>query len=570
MVIKTKSVLYQLNDVSLQWIFYFLALFKFSFFFIFQWKKIKLNYKNAKRIQGKVLHYIISKNKNVSYLKEYNLKDKPSYLEFREKLPIEDYEHFRPYIEKNLRTGERTLTQEQPVFFLKTSGTKGLPKYIPITEEGKKLYKKSQNLMSFNLFLSNYRALNGKIFSISSPAREEKLNRNYFAGSMSGILQEESPSLIKSKFTIPPEILAILLYKDKYLLFTLIALCEENVSLLSTANPSTLLKLLSVIAANRKKLIDTLASGKLQKLGLHPDSIAIAQKCSFIVSSKRKKEIVELLQSKNKDINYFDIWPQLKSVITWTAGSCSYLIPQLKKTLPARCSIIDVGYLSSEFRGTVMLKGRSVPNIQEVFFEFAERSSWESGKKDVLRLHELKQEKQYYVFVTTFNGLYRYDINDIVQVNGYYLNTPCFEFVQKGKGTTNITGEKLYENQLIRAVNKAQKELQLSVPFFICLANQNDLSYTLYTEGINSSIHLFQNLVHAELCSCNIEYKEKTKSERLKPVQVVAVKNGTGEKYKTYCILKGQRDSQLKIQHLQYRKDVDYDFSQQIVTEQQG
>ena len=569
MDIKTKSVLYKFTDIFLQKGLYFLVLLKFSVLFIFSWKKIKSNYKNPKRIQGKVLHYILNKNKNVSYLREYNLVDQPSYLEFMEKLPIKGYEHFRSYIEKNISTGEKTLTQEQPVFFSKTSGTQGLPKYIPITEEGKKLYKSGQNLMSFNLFLSNYKALSGKIFAISSPTREEKLQKKYFAGSMSGILREESPSIIKNKFTIPSKLLSIQSYKDKYLLFTLIALCEEYVSLLSTANPSTLLKLLSVIKDNQKKLIKTLGSGELRELDLMPASLAAAQKCLFTVSSKRKKQMIALLQSED-NISYFHIWPQLKSVITWTAGSCSYLIPQLKNTLPAQCSIVDLGYLSSEFRGTFVLNGRSVPNMQEVFFEFAEPSSWESGKTEILRLHELKQGKQYYVFVTTFNGLYRYDINDIIQVNGYYLNTPCIEFVQKGKGTTNITGEKLYESQLVKAVNKTQKELQLSIPFFICLANQNNLSYTLYVEGINESVLPFQNMVHSELCNYNIEYKEKTKSERLKPIQVIVIKNGTGEKYKSYCISKGQRDSQLKVQHLQYWKDVNYNFSQQTLTGKQS
>ena len=564
MNIKTTTFLYKFIDISLQKILYFLALFKFSIFFIFQWRKIQSKYKDPKRTQDQVLNNILNTNKEVSYLKQHNLKD-TSYFEFTKKLSIKDYEAFRPYIEQNISSGENTLTQSPPIFFTKTSGTQGLPKYIPITEEGKKLYKNSQNLMSFNLFLSNYKNLDGKIFSISSPRKEEKLKGTYFAGSMSGVLQEESPSVIKKKFIIPLEILFIQSYKDKYLLFALIALCEKNIALLSTANPSTLLKLLSVLNLNRKKLMQTLHLGNLQYLDLMPDSLNITQNCSLAISPRRKKQMIELLQS-DKDINYFHLWPQLKSVITWTGGSCSYLIPQLKNRIPSQSSIIDLGYLSSEFRGTIVLKNQSIPAIQEVFFEFAERSSWESGKKETLRLYELEQGKEYYIFVTTFNGLYRYDINDIVKVTGYFLDTPCLEFVQKGKGTTNITGEKLYESQLIKAVDKVQKKLQMSISFFICLADQSRLTYTLYAEGLNDSVHSFQDMLHSELCNDNIEYKEKTKSERLKSIQVLALKKGTGEKYKNHCVSKGQRDSQLKIQHLQYWKDVDYDFSKQVIT----
>lgn len=564
MDIKTKSFFQELTDVCLQKVLYFLALFKFSYFFIFQWKKIKSNYRSPQKIQDKTLHSILSKNKEVFYLKQYGLKNNMSYFEFSKNFPISDYEVFRPHIERNIKTGAKTLTENPPVFFTKTSGTKGLPKYIPVTEEGKRLYKTSQNLMSFNLFLSDYKNLDGKIFTVSSPMREEKLEGGYFAGSMSGLLREESPSLIKNKFVIPLDLLSVSSYRDKYLLFVLMALCEEHVALLSTANPSTLLKLLSVLNTNREKLIKTLQSGSLEDLDLTSESLGIAKDSLFFISSNRKKQMLNLLHTK-EEINYFHLWPRLKSVITWTAGSCSYLIPQLKDTLPSECVIVELGYLSSEFRGTVVLKNQSLPSIEEVFFEFAERLSWESGKREILRLHELEKNKLYYVFVTTFNGLYRYDINDIVKVTGYYLNTPCFEFVQKGKGTTNITGEKLYENQLIKAVNKAQTQLQLSVPFFICLADRSFLSYTLYVEGIADSVISFKNMVHSELCQCNIEYMEKTKSERLKTIQVAAVKSGTGERYKHHCISKGQRDSQLKIQYLQYLKDVDYDFSGEVI-----
>ena len=565
-MIKTKTFLYEFVDTSLQGTLYLLALFKFSIFFLFQWKKVKSVYKDPKKAQDKVLHYILSKNKEVSYLRQYHLKDM-SYSEFI-KLPIRDYEAFRSYVEKNINRGEKTLTQSSPVFFAKTSGTQGLPKYIPVTEEGKRLYRKGQNLMSFNLFLSNYKNLNGKIFAISSPMKEERLKKGYFAGSMSGMLREKSPAIVRKKFVIPLEILSISSYKDKYLLLALIALCEANIALLSTANPSTLLKLLSVLNVNRKKLMQTLQSGNLKNLDLTPSSLAMIKKSTFMISPKRKKQMIALLQS-DEDIDYFNFWPQLKSVVTWTAGSCAYLIPQLKNTLPLQCSIIDLGYLSSEFRGTVVLEGHSVPAIQETFFEFSECLSWESGEKKILRLHELKQGEKYYIFVTTFNGLYRYDINDIVKVTGYYMNTPCLKFVQKGKGTTNITGEKLYENQLVKAVNKVQTQLQFSIPFFICLADPTCLSYTLYAEGVTDSVHIFQKRLHSELCDCNIEYREKTRSERLKPIQIVALEKGTGEKYKKHCVSKGQRDSQLKIQHLQYKKDINYDFSNQIITDKQ-
>jgi hypothetical protein len=59
------------------------------------------------------------------------------------------------------------------------------------------------------------------------------------------------------------------------------------------------------------------------------------------------------------------------------------------------------------------------------------------------------------VFVTNASVLYRYKMNDIVEVAGLYGRTPLIRFVQKGKGVVSFTGEKLYEVQVIAAVEFA-------------------------------------------------------------------------------------------------------------------
>ena len=63
-----------------------------------------------------------------------------------------------------------------------------------------------------------------------------------------------------------------------------------------------------------------------------------------------------------------------------------------------------------------------------------------------------KPGRRYYVLFTTAAGLYRYFMNDLVEVTGFFHRTPLLRFVQKGKGVTSLTGEKLYEAQAIEAV----------------------------------------------------------------------------------------------------------------------
>ena len=43
-------------------------------------------------------------------------------------------------------------------------------------------------------------------------------------------------------------------------------------------------------------------------------------------------------------------------------------------------------------------------------------------------------------------------MNDLLEVTGWFRRAPLLRFLQKGKGVTSLTGEKLYEAQAIDAV----------------------------------------------------------------------------------------------------------------------
>jgi hypothetical protein len=121
-------------------------------------------------------------------------------------------------------------------------------------------------------------------------------------------------------------------------------------------------------------------------------------------------------------MNLGDVWPMLDIVMTWTEGSCRIALDRLRPYLPPGVTIFEMGYSASELRGTVPLEADRpdcVPLLGDVFFEFVERSNWEAGDPRFLGLADLKPNIQYYVFVTTIDGLYRYDMNDIVEAGSW-------------------------------------------------------------------------------------------------------------------------------------------------------
>jgi hypothetical protein len=225
--------------------------------------------------------------------------------------------------------------------------------------------------------------------------------------------------------------------------------------------------------------------------------------------------------------------------------------------------MVEMGYLSSEFRGSInvdIVNNRCIPTLHENFFEFVERQAWDNGDRQTLRLEEVKQGEQYYVIITTQDGLYRYAMNDIIEVSGRFHNTPTITFVQKGKGVTNLTGEKLYESQLVQAMQGIQAELNTDLTFFMLLACPETLQYFLFIELPPTHAGIGE-MLERRLAGLNVEFDAKRKSGRLLPLQVVYVKPGTEDAYKRYCIENGQREGQFKLLRLQYADTFAFDFT---------
>ncbi|MEM7617279.1 MAG: GH3 auxin-responsive promoter family protein, partial [Pseudomonadota bacterium] len=474
-----------------------------------------------------------------------------SYEDFILNVPIHSYEDLRLYIKDQEKYQKNFINISQPVLYAQTSGTTDTPKYIPILKNSLRQYKKSQHIVAYTEYKDISKVYDGKILAIVSPAIEGELKSKTPYGSMSGLIYQSMPRFFYNKYVVPPKIFQINDYDLKYYLISAFALAEQDITLIATANPSTILKINAVISEQWDNLVTEVELGN--KYGLRPNP-------------KRAQDLRELYSNKAKYI-FADLWPNLKSVTTWMDGSCAVLIPILRKLLSQSTKIVEMGYISSEFRGSInidVINNKCIPTIHENFFEFVERDEWENKNSNFLTIENIKKGKQYYVFVTTQNGLYRYFINDIIEVNGRFNKTPTINFVQKGKGVTNITGEKLYESQVIAAIQAFKKEIDLEFDFFVMIANQKSLGYSLYieTEQLIGSAKTFEK----HLSNLNIEFKQKRNSGRLKPTSIMLLKSGTADSYKKYCIKNGQREGQFKMINLQYQQECSFNFDKYIRT----
>src|SRR5207248_8335821 len=104
-----------------------------------------------------------------------------------------------------------------------------------------------------------------------------------------------------------------------------------------------------------------------------------------------------------------------------------------------------------------------VLDVTTHYFEFLPEEEAESAQPAVLAAHELQEGRSYFILPTTAFGLYRYHIHDLVRVTGFHNRTPLVEFLSKGSHFANLTGEKLSEYHVTRAMAAVLKETDLTL-----------------------------------------------------------------------------------------------------------
>ena len=91
--------------------------------------------KNPFDSQDKVFKDLIRQAKNTRFGKDHKFEEIQSYLDFKHRVPVRDYEGLKDYVELIRRGDTDVLWKGTPLYFAKTSGTTSGAKYIPITKE---------------------------------------------------------------------------------------------------------------------------------------------------------------------------------------------------------------------------------------------------------------------------------------------------------------------------------------------------------------------------------------------------------------------------------------------------
>ncbi len=521
-----------------------------------QYARLLQHANRPERAQQIALQGVLKLCRRTEQGRRFGLANVKDAADFRRAVPIQTYEDIRTAVERQMATGALEISPEPPLMYARTSGTTGRPKYIPVTATTLRQARAAQRAMAFPPYRS-VGAFGGRVLGIGGAAEEERMPNGVIAGAVSGLIYRTMPGPLRASYALPAEVFDVEDYELKYLLIARLAMAAADLTLISTANPATVLRLMAIVSAHRAHLLQDLNEGGFHALSSLPTAVRRA----VVPLLDPAPEVAKRLAAIDV-LTLARVWPRLRAVVTWLGGGCAHAAAAVRAQLPSSARMIDAGYVASELRGTIVVdaeRNLALPLLADVFFEFVENDRWDRGVRDTLLIHELEQGRDYQIIVSTAAGLLRYRMNDVMRVVGVVGATPALTFVRKGRGVTNIVGEKVSEDQIHAAVSAVFASPPI---FFIAVADARAAVYRLYVEcaGLDSP-HLAKAF-DAKLHEINIEYAAKRASGRLSQIEIVYLRRGAGAAYHRHCVeVKGQRESQIKTLALQSIEDLDFDLN---------
>ena len=471
-------------------------------------------------------------------------------------VPANDFEALRPYVERHKNGEKDILFPGKPDMYATTSGTTSEPKWVPMTHKYlKDVYGKMSHIWTWNFVKHRNKIFGGHIFPIVGKEVEGYAPDGTLFGSVSGVLVRDIPSIIKKHYTAPACVMSIGDYTARNYTLMLMAIQHKDVTLWATANPSTILELMRTVDEHLNEMIADIERGEISEAFHIEPEIREELKPYLKANPARANELRTLLQQKpDGKLLPKDYWPHLQYLSTWKCGNTKIYMEKYMDAFDWNETFYqELGYIATECRFGFSLDdtNESVLFPHMHYYEFVEESEIQSPHKHFLQINELEIGKRYCAYVTTYSGLFRYNMNDLIEVGGKYKNTPTIHMVSKVNGIVSLTGEKLYETQFIDAVHAAEKTTGLKTKFFVGFADISESKYHFYFEFVNEEItqeeaDLLAAEVDKELMKINMEYDSKRASFRLHEPQAHILMSNAYSRFKAACLRDGFRDGQFK------------------------
>jgi hypothetical protein len=473
------------------------------------------------------LDALLDQVRDTAFGRDHGLRRGLTLQQFRDQVPLRGHDDLLPWLTR-MQAGEANVLTRAPVrSLLKTSGTTGASKLLPVTEAYARTVDQGQELWRLALIRDHEGVTQGRALTVVSPASEAKLPSGLRYGSNTGRMQSRQPWYIKWRIPVPPQVAAI--QDADARVYTLLRFAlQHKISTITTANPSTLLLLCRKLQEHRAALTRDLRSG-----GLSGPASSLSRRTRLALRARLRRTPVPTQWTPAA------IW-DLATVNCWKGGPAQFFIDRLEGALGGPVPVREVGLTASEGYFAVPMSDGDEGGVAWLgghlleFMDDTETARW---------AWELQVGQRYRLVISTLAGLYRYDMQDVVECTGHVGRAPLLKFVRKAGNVLSVTGEKLTEDQIVAGMRVALAGA--SVTGFTVGHRMAEIPrLRVMVEGAVPSG--LAGALDAALQDGNIEYAAKRDSGRLGLPEVESVPAGTYLRYRNQRVAEGAPDGQVK------------------------
>ncbi|WP_072622632.1 GH3 auxin-responsive promoter family protein [Spirulina major] len=508
-------------------------------------------------IQTEFLAQLLQVNRNTVLGQALGLGTVQTLSDFRQQVPVTQYSTYEPYVERMFQGEQNVMTPDPAIYFSITSGSTGNRKMLPITKRSRQAVSRANQVaMGFAAWVAqrDRRPLGKMLFNNSARPFGYSPQGIAYGPISVGDINLLGP-IYQQVFAHPVDVLRIEDGETRNYLALLFALRDRNLGLLSATFPLYALTFCQAIEHHAPSLIHDLKTGTL------PDWLQLDSALKRRLTRQWRSDphrAAELAQIFHHTGHLYpkDAWPKLSFMITARGGTSDFYFerfPEYFGDLPifgGTYSSAEAVYGMHRDFGT----DGAILAVNSGFYEFIPESEWEATEPQTVLPHEVNVGDRYRILVTALNGLYRYDIGDVVEIEGFYHDAPMLIFRHRRGGLLSATTEKTTEYHLVATFNQLQTEFNLTLTYF-CVTLSDDIPphYRVNIElapgqvlnNPDRFIHRFDQI----LASVHASYAYRRPSPIPDPrLRILAP--GSFNELRRRSLARGVLESQLKLPHL--------------------
>jgi hypothetical protein len=458
--------------------------------------------------QFSVWQDLIASGQYTEFGRKFRFSEIQSLEDYKKRIPIQDYDSLKPYIERMMKGEENVLWNTPINWFAKSSGTTSdKSKFIPISDESLKEnhYKASKDVLAF-YYVTHPESdlLTGKGLVIGGSHQINSLNEEVHYGDLSAVVLQNSP--FWSNWIRTPDLS--------------IALMDEWES-----------------------KIEKLAQATIQE-----NVTSMAGVPTWLIVLLRR--ILELTGKSTIS----EVWPSLE---LYMHGGVSF-VPyrqQFEKLIGKPIHYLEMYNASEGFfsaQDDIDKEGMLLMCDHGIFYEFMPMSEYEKEDPQTIQLNEVEPGKNYALVVTTNGGLWRYLIGDTIQ----FTSLEPFRIKVSGrlKHYINAFGEEVIVDNSDKAIATASEKTNAIVndytaaPLYFSDGSNGAHEWLIEFEKEPADLQQFINELDSALQCINSDYEAKRhKNIALRMPVVKAVPRNT---FSNWLNSKGKLGGQHKVPRL--------------------